>query len=98
MCRTTRDQGLPAWLHGSSLLLALPDLFLDQVTRPVDEGEAVDVIYLHFVEAFDPVSHSILLEQLEAHGLDRWSLHWSLLPSHQGQGERERPQAASGEV
>ena len=23
---------------------------------------------------------------------------WSLLPSHQGQGERERPQAASGEV
>ncbi len=44
--------------------------FCDQVTRLVDDGKAVDVIYLDFSKAFDTVSLSILV----AHGLDRCSL------------------------
>ncbi|KAK4821041.1 hypothetical protein QYF61_012221 [Mycteria americana] len=47
-----------------------------QVTRLVDEGEAVDVVYLDFSKAFDTVSHSILLEKLAAHGLDGCTLRW----------------------
>ena len=56
----------------------LPSLisFYDQVTRLVDEGKAVDVVYLEFCKAFDTVPHSILLEKLAAHGLDGYTLRW----------------------
>ncbi|KAK4821712.1 hypothetical protein QYF61_027784 [Mycteria americana] len=50
--------------------------FYDKVTRLVDEGKAVDVVYLDFSKAFDTVSHSILLEKLAAHGLDGCTLCW----------------------
>ena len=50
--------------------------FYDKVTRLMDEGKAVDVVYLDFSKAFDTVSHSILLEKLPAHGLDGHTLRW----------------------
>ncbi|KAK4823319.1 hypothetical protein QYF61_000921 [Mycteria americana] len=50
--------------------------FYDKVTCLVDEGKAVDVVYLVFSKAFDTVSHSILLEKLAAHGLDGCTLCW----------------------
>ncbi|KAK4829703.1 hypothetical protein QYF61_006078 [Mycteria americana] len=50
--------------------------FYDKVTHLVDEGKAVDVVYLDFSKAFDTVSHSILLEKLAAHGLDGCTLCW----------------------
>ncbi|KAF1444227.1 hypothetical protein FQV21_0013191, partial [Spheniscus demersus] len=56
------------FMRGRSCLTNLIS-FYDQVTRLVDEGKAVDV-------AFDTVSHSILLEKLAAHGLDRCTLRW----------------------
>ncbi|KAK4807509.1 hypothetical protein QYF61_023732 [Mycteria americana] len=56
----------------------LPTLFsfYDKVTPLVDEGKAVDVVYLELRKAFDTISHSILLEKLAAHGLDRCTLCW----------------------
>ncbi|KAK4815428.1 LOW QUALITY PROTEIN: hypothetical protein QYF61_002643 [Mycteria americana] len=50
--------------------------FYDKVTCLVDEGKAVDFVYLDFSKAFDTVSHSILLEKLAAHGLDGCTLCW----------------------
>ena len=42
----------------------------------LDEGKAVDVVYLDFSKAFDTVSHSILLQKLAACGLDRYTPGW----------------------
>ena len=46
------------------------------MTRLVDEGKAVDVIYLDFSKASDTVSHRLLLGKLAARGLDRYTLLW----------------------
>ena len=50
--------------------------FYDQVTHLVNEGKAVDIVNLDFSKALGTVSHSILLEKLSAHGLDRYNLGW----------------------
>ncbi|KAK4810729.1 hypothetical protein QYF61_007703 [Mycteria americana] len=63
------------FMKGRSCLTNLIS-FYDKVTRLVDEGKAVDVIYLDFSKAFDAVSHGILLEKLAAHGLGGCTLRW----------------------
>ncbi|KAK4826121.1 LOW QUALITY PROTEIN: hypothetical protein QYF61_005273 [Mycteria americana] len=63
------------FMKGRSCLTNLIS-FYDKVTHLVDEGKAVDVVYLDFSKAFDTVSHSILLEKLAARGLDGCTLRW----------------------
>ncbi|PKU46073.1 rna-directed dna polymerase from mobile element jockey-like [Limosa lapponica baueri] len=53
-----------------------PISFYHKVTCLVDEGKAVDVVYLECSKAFDTFSHSILLEKLAAHALDRCTFFW----------------------
>ncbi|CAM4705595.1 unnamed protein product [Caretta caretta] len=50
--------------------------FYDEITGSVDEGKAVDVLFLHFSKAFDTVSHSILASKLRKYGLDEWTIRW----------------------
>jgi len=42
--------------------------FYDGMTSWVDEGRAVDVVYLYFSKAFDTVSHNILKGKLRKCG------------------------------
>jgi len=50
--------------------------FYDGVTGWVDEGRAVDVVYLDFRKAFDTVSYNILIRKLRKCGPDEWSVRW----------------------
>ena len=51
--------------------------FLEDVTKLVDEGSPVDIIYLDFKKAFDKVPHQRLLLKLKAHGIGNGMIHWT---------------------
>ncbi|CAM5147154.1 unnamed protein product [Eretmochelys imbricata] len=50
--------------------------FYDEITGSVDEGKAVDVLFLDFSKAFDTVSHSILVSKLKKYVLDECTIRW----------------------
>ena len=61
--------------RGKSCLTNLLDFF-EEVTKILDNGEAVDLIYLDFAKAFDKVPHCRLFKKLEAHGIRGNILNW----------------------
>lgn len=50
--------------------------FLEDITKSVDDGKPVDVIYLDFSKAFDKVPHQRLIEKLKSHGIVNYVLNW----------------------
>ncbi|PKU39469.1 rna-directed dna polymerase from mobile element jockey-like [Limosa lapponica baueri] len=80
LSRQVQDsQGIRASQHGfmkgkscSTNLIS----FYDLVTHLRDVGKAVDIVYLDFGKAFDTIPHSVLLEKLANHGIDKCTLHW----------------------
>ncbi|CAM5164673.1 unnamed protein product [Eretmochelys imbricata] len=50
--------------------------FYDEITGSVDEGKAMDMLFLDFSKAFETVSHSILASKLKKYGLDEWTIRW----------------------
>ena len=50
--------------------------FLEDVTKLVDEGSPVDIIYLDLKKAFDIVPHQRQLLKLKAHGLGNGMINW----------------------
>ena len=64
------------------MLDALTNLieFFEEVTKMIDEGKAVDVVYMDFSKAFDKVLHGRLVQKVKSHGirgqLARWVQNW----------------------
>ena len=50
--------------------------FFEEITKWVDEGSPVDVIYLDFQKAFDKVPHQRLLLELKSHGMGHSIINW----------------------
>ena len=50
--------------------------FLEEITKWVDDGSPVDVIYLYFQKAFDKVLHQRLILKLKSHGMGNSIINW----------------------
>ena len=50
--------------------------FFEEITKWIDEGSPVDIIYLDFQKAFDRVPHQRLLLKLKAHGIGDGLIDW----------------------
>ena len=50
--------------------------FLEEITKWVDDGSPVDVIYLDFQKAFDKVPHERLISMLKSHGMGKSLINW----------------------
>ena len=44
-------------------------VFLDRITRCIDEGGSMDVGFLNLAKAFDKIPHKRLIEKLRKHGI-----------------------------
>ena len=51
-------------------------IFFPEITKWVDEGSPVDVIYFDFQKAFDKVPHQRLILKLNSHGMGNRIIIW----------------------
>ena len=51
-------------------------MFFEEITKWVDDGSSVDVIYLSFQKAFDKVPHQRLIHNLKSHGMGNSIVNW----------------------
>ena len=51
-------------------------VYLESLTKLIDEGHSVDVIYLDFAKAFDKVPHKRLLQKCRGVGVSGNMLNW----------------------
>ncbi len=58
--------------------MCLSNLILqkDRVTRLLDEGHTVDLVYLDFAKAFDCENHRFLLAKLKSSDINGAVLNW----------------------
>lgn len=43
----------------------------------MDDGRAVDIVYLDFGKAFNAISHNVLQEKMIKCRLDNWKVRWT---------------------
>ena len=51
-------------------------VFFEEITKWVDDGSSVDVVYIYFQKAFDKVPHQSVILKLKAHGIGNDVINW----------------------
>lgn len=51
-------------------------IFYHEMTDLVEEGRAMEIVYLDFSEVFSTVSYKFLIEELRKYGLDECTTMW----------------------
>ena len=51
-------------------------MFFEEITKWVDDGSPVDVVYLDFQKDFDKVPHQRLLLKQKSHGIGHDVINW----------------------
>ena len=69
------NQSQHGFLKGRSCLTNML-CFLKEITKWIDEGSPLDIIYLNFQKAFDKVPHQRLLLKLKVHGIGDGIIDW----------------------
>jgi len=62
---------LPGWSTTIQLIQVMEDW-----TKYLDRGNAVDVVYMDFMKAFDKVSHRHLIQKLQCLGVNVQTVNW----------------------
>ena len=62
------------WPHRSTVTNLLE--FLEVITKLIDAGHDVDIVFLDFSKAFDKVPHSRLMSKVRAHGITDAVADW----------------------
>ena len=60
---------ISTWVPKSKVMSNQSLVFFEEITKWVDDGSSVDVVYLDFQKAIDEVPHQRLLLKLKAHGI-----------------------------
>ena len=63
------------FLKGKSCTTNLT-VFMDKITKVLDEGKCADIFYLDFAKAFDKVPHQRLLEKMKSKGIKGNVYNW----------------------
>ena len=63
------------FVHGRSCTTQLLQV-IEKLTEILDQGGAVDMIYIEFAKAFDTVPHTRLMAKLEGYGVTGQMLQW----------------------
>ena len=67
--------GQHGFVSGKSCLTNLIEFF-ERVTKKVDEGSAVDVVYMDFSKAFHKIPHGRLLHKVKSHRIQGEVAKW----------------------
>ena len=60
---------MSTWIPKNEVILNEYVMFLEEITKWLDKGSTVNIIYLDFQKAFDKVPHQTLLLKFKAHGI-----------------------------